>query len=211
MIVQELIRSLPVSRQDKVNLALVYLGEKPACEIGNTGFFIGHVYNTKPQINRNETLYFELPDGYVENIENVLSKIGLEYDRKGPFFSTQFSGISALDECVDFYVSNNMRTANEIKELFDQKSPLDHYTIGIALGFSKRNVEYWAKRRVIDRDTPDVKLTSEQERKLRFLSFVVERKDEKAVKEALKIAERYAKAIEKFDYDFYTEIMEQSF
>lgn len=200
MTAQELIRLLPVSRQDKVNLALVYLGEKPACELSNGGFFMD---NRRYNLLSGEIKYFELPDRHVEKIESALSELGLEYVKTGPEFIYS-NGMHVLDEQFGLEISYDMKKAEELNRSFWAS---DHYNVGLALGFSKRNVEYWTKRRFIDRDVPGVKLTPEQERKLRFLSFIVERRDKEAVQEALEIAERYARAIENFDQELYAEVM----
>ena len=196
----EVIEKSSLSPQDKEDLLLVYLGEKPAVWIGTGNRF----YKTETEEVRREKM--ESLNRKGEETKRVLENLSLP----NHFYSHGTEEEKTILMSHDFLVGQDSGKLKRLREVLESGESKD---IGLALGYPESAVEAFIKGEVLDR-AKDLKRLSKKERDelkkeevFKFLTFGLSKSN---WREELELVRKYQRAIKEKSPRIYDEIIESA-
>ena len=193
----ELIENSSLDLQDKIDLVLVYLKEKPAAWIGAGDRF----YKTEKEKEKQKKL--ERLNQKGEEIKTILEILGLPNHTFR--YETEEEKTTLIS--YDSFVSQDSERLNRLREAWQNGR---HEDIGLALGYPESAVKGFIKGEVLDRVEAFKKLPKKDREELKkeevfkFLTFGLSRNN---WREELELARKYQRAIREKSPKIYNEVI----
>jgi hypothetical protein len=190
------IEKLPLNLEDKRDLILLYLGEKPASLIEES-----KSYKKEKEIDFLEKINQER-----EKIEQIFKNLGLFWKRGGIYKVVKKK---SCDIGYKFLVSKNPENLSQLIKALEEK---DSKKIGLSLGYPKTAAEAFAKGELLDYKNLKKLISKEEweeikkENLFKFLTFHLS-KDH--WREELEIVKRHQKLIKEKAPRLYEEIIKE--
>jgi len=193
----ELMEKSPLALQDKIDLVLVYLKEKPAAWLGNGVRF----YKTEKEKERQNKL--KRLDRKGEETRKVLENLSL------PSYSFKYESEEEKTILVsyDFLVGRDLEKLNRLKEAWQSGITKD---LGLALGYPESAVEGFINGQVLDREKDFKRLPKKDKKELKkegvlkFLNFGLSKNN---WREELELVRRYQRVIQEKSPRIYDKII----